>query len=123
MAIGEAIEVELQGRHGNNQYTEEEVENIPPPAGKTRDLAAKAAGFGNGKTYEQAKQSHRAKPEGEGGVKSLGLQGFRTTGGAVFSRPQNSRVGACRNYRQTEASNIKNHRQVKRFSYVGLFVG
>lgn len=23
--------------------------------GKTRDLAAKAAGFGNGKTYEQAK--------------------------------------------------------------------
>ncbi|MFG3451190.1 ParB/RepB/Spo0J family partition protein [Stutzerimonas stutzeri] len=64
VAIGEAIEQELQGRHGNNQYTEEEVENFPPPTGKTRDLAAKAAGFGNGKTYEQAKKvTNEASPE------------------------------------------------------------
>lgn len=65
VAIGEAIEAELQGRHGNNQHTKEEVENFPPPAeGKTRDLAAKAAGFGNGKTYEQAKRvTNEAAPE------------------------------------------------------------
>ncbi|MFT4194996.1 hypothetical protein [Ottowia sp.] len=51
--IGKALEVELAQRHGRNQHTKatEEVENFPPPPeGKTRDLAAKAAGFGNGKT-------------------------------------------------------------------------
>jgi len=32
------------------------VENFPPPTGKTRDLAAKAAGFGNGKTYAASVQ-------------------------------------------------------------------
>lgn len=42
--------------HGTNQHTKEEVENFPPPEGKTRDLVAKATGFGNGKTYEQAKK-------------------------------------------------------------------
>lgn len=45
-----ALERELPKRHGNNQHTKEEVENFPPPEGKTRDIAAKAAGFGNGKT-------------------------------------------------------------------------
>ncbi|MFT4268004.1 MAG: hypothetical protein QM586_12420, partial [Xenophilus sp.] len=53
--IGKALEDELSKRHGRNQHSKEEVENFPPPtAGKTRDIAAKAAGFGNGKTYEQA---------------------------------------------------------------------
>lgn len=56
VAIGQALEGELEGRHGRNQHEKEEVENFPPPpTGKARDLAAKAAGFGNGKTYEQAK--------------------------------------------------------------------
>ena len=47
--IGRALEGELSQRHGRNQHTKEDVENFPPPAeGRTRDLAAKAAGFGNG---------------------------------------------------------------------------
>ena len=47
--IGRALEVELQGRVGVNQHTGEGMENFPhPPKGTTRDLAAKAAGFGNG---------------------------------------------------------------------------
>ena len=64
VAIGEAIEREFAQRHGINQHTKEEVENFPPPEGKTRDLVAKAAGFGNGKTYEQAKKVvQQAAPE------------------------------------------------------------
>ena len=58
--IGRAWEGELQGRAGNptgaNQHGGGTVENFPElPKGDTRALAAKAAGFGNGKTYEQAK--------------------------------------------------------------------
>lgn len=56
VAIGKALESELGNRQG--QRTDIElVENFPQVAAgeKTRDLAAKAAGFGNGKTYEQAK--------------------------------------------------------------------
>lgn len=53
--IGKALEGELAKRVGLNQHTKGK-ENFPdPPQGQTRDLAAKAAGFGNGKTYEQAK--------------------------------------------------------------------
>jgi len=49
VAIGEAIEQELQGRVG--RPAAEMVENFPPLAeGKTRDLAAKAAGFGNARS-------------------------------------------------------------------------
>lgn len=62
VAIGEAIEQELQGR---NHRPAESPENFPElPKGDTRDLAAKAAGFGNGKTYEQAKKvTNEAAPE------------------------------------------------------------
>lgn len=57
VAIGEAIEAELQGRVGNPNLKDSIPENFPElPKGDTRDLAAKAAGFGNGKTYEQAKR-------------------------------------------------------------------
>lgn len=53
VAIGKALESELVGR---NHRPIESPENFPDlPKGDTRDLAAKAAGFGNGKTYEQAK--------------------------------------------------------------------
>lgn len=53
--IGKALEGELAKRVGVNQHTKG-PENFPdPPRGDTRDIAAKAAGFGNGKTYEQAK--------------------------------------------------------------------
>lgn len=55
VAIGEAIERELGDRLGANQHSEG-PENFPDPKGDTRDIAAKAAGFGNGKTYEQAKR-------------------------------------------------------------------
>ena len=42
VAIGAAIEAELAQRHGTNQHSKEDVENFPPPEGKTRDLVAKA---------------------------------------------------------------------------------
>lgn len=63
VAIGEAIERELEGRVG--RPAAETKENFPElPQGQTRDLAAKAAGFGNGKTYEQAKKvTNEAAPE------------------------------------------------------------
>lgn len=67
VAIGEAIEAELGDRRlaTLKQNAPVEVENFPPrEEGKTRDLAAKAAGFGNGKTYEQAKKvTNEAAPE------------------------------------------------------------
>lgn len=52
VAIGEAKERELRWRVGVNQHTHEGKENLPSPIpqGQTRDLAAQAAGFGNGKT-------------------------------------------------------------------------
>jgi len=56
VAIVAALQNQLSTRHGKNQYSKEDVENFPPLEGKTRDIAAKAAGFGNGKTYEQAKK-------------------------------------------------------------------
>ena len=59
--IGKALEAELSGRHGRNQYSED-PENFPAPKGDARDLAAKAAGFGNGKTYEQAKKAIAEAP-------------------------------------------------------------
>lgn len=63
VAIGEAIEKELQGR--NHRPEKESPENFPElPKGDTRDLVAKATGFGNGKTYEQAKKVvQNAAPE------------------------------------------------------------
>ncbi|UNM17304.1 ParB N-terminal domain-containing protein [Pseudomonas sp. ArH3a] len=63
VAIGEAIELELQGR--NHRPASESPENFPELLkGDTRDIAAKAAGFGNGKTYEQAKRvANEAAPE------------------------------------------------------------
>ena len=44
VAIGAAMEAELQGRVGNPQLKAANVENFPPlqPEGKTRDLVAKA---------------------------------------------------------------------------------
>lgn len=67
VAIGEAIERELEGRQGVRHDTRSDVENFPHlnDGEKTRDIAAKAAGFGNGKTYEQAKAvTNNAAPEG-----------------------------------------------------------
>ena len=49
------MEAELGQRQGMRTDVQLQ-ENFPEvPKGQTRDLAAKAAGFGNGKTYEQAK--------------------------------------------------------------------
>jgi len=55
VAIGEAIERELEGRNGVRHDTKTAMENFPQVEGATRDIAAKAAGFG--KTYEQAKHA------------------------------------------------------------------
>ena len=62
MEIGKALEGELAQRVGVNQHTKEGMENFPHPQGATRDIAAKAAGFGNGKTYEQAKKAIAEAP-------------------------------------------------------------
>lgn len=65
VAIGAAIEAELRGRVGNPNLQSSIPENLPElPQGDTRDLVAKATGFGNGKTYEQAKKVvQEAAPE------------------------------------------------------------
>ena len=64
--IGLAIEAELAKRNGVRR-DRLPVENFPQvdcvPEGKTRDLAAEKAGFGNGKTYEQAKKVIDEAPE------------------------------------------------------------
>lgn len=57
VAIGKAIEAEIGQRQG--QRTDlEPVENLPqvPPGTKTREVAAEKAGFGNARTYQQAKR-------------------------------------------------------------------
>lgn len=56
--IGKALEGELAKRHGGDRSQQQAGKFsglVEAPKGDTRDLAAKAAGFGNGKTYEQAK--------------------------------------------------------------------
>ena len=66
MAIGAAIEAELaqQADKRMKAGVANPVENFPQGGEKTRDLVAKATGFGNGKTYEQAKKvTHQAEPE------------------------------------------------------------
>jgi|DewCreStandDraft_4_1066084.scaffolds.fasta_scaffold112554_1 ParB family chromosome partitioning protein len=57
VAIGRAIEAEIGKRQG--QRTDLElVEDLPqvPPGTKTREIAAERAGFGNARTYQQAKK-------------------------------------------------------------------
>ena len=52
--IGKALEGELTPRHGGDRVSEQAGKFSglnDAPKGDTRDLAAKAAGFGNGKTY------------------------------------------------------------------------
>ena len=63
VAIGEAIEAELGSRQG--QRTDVELrENIPEVGARTTEIAAEKAGFGNRKTYEQAKKVvQSAEPE------------------------------------------------------------
>ena len=56
-AIGKVIELELGNRQGRR--TDRELpENIPEvaPGTETREVAARRAGFGNARTYEQAKK-------------------------------------------------------------------
>jgi len=57
VAIGKAVEAEIGKRQG--QRTDlEPVEDLPqvPPGTKTREFAAEKAGFGNARTYQQAKK-------------------------------------------------------------------
>ncbi len=57
VAIGKALEAEIGKRQG--QRTDlEPVEDLPqvPPGTKTREFAAEKAGFGNPRTYQQAKK-------------------------------------------------------------------
>lgn len=54
--IGKALEGELAAKAEKRMKAgvQNPRENFPE-GGRARDLAAKAAGFGNGKTYEEAK--------------------------------------------------------------------
>lgn len=54
--IGRALEGELREKAEARMKSgvANPSENFPEGVGRTKDLAAKAAGFGNGKTYEQA---------------------------------------------------------------------
>ena len=63
VAIGAAIEAELaqQADKRMRAGVANPPENFPEGKGETRDLVAKATGFGNGKTYEQAKPT-QSKP-------------------------------------------------------------
>ena len=58
VAIGAAIEAELAQRHGGDRRSDDQGGKfstlLETPEGKTRDLVAKATGFGNGKTLEAA---------------------------------------------------------------------
>ncbi len=57
VAIGRALEAEIGNRQG--QRTDlEPVEDLPqvPSGTKTREIAAEKAGFGNARTYQQAKK-------------------------------------------------------------------
>lgn len=59
VAIGEAIEAEIKADADKRMKSgvENPPENFPElKKGDTRDLVAKATGFGNGKTYKQAKK-------------------------------------------------------------------
>ena len=63
VAIGAAIEAELQGRQLATLKQNTVPENFPErdalPHGDTRDLVAKATGFGNGKTLEADEHHER----------------------------------------------------------------
>lgn len=66
VAIGKAIEEIIGERRGRPPKPSQNVENFPqiPEGAKTRDIAAKKAGYGNPKTYEQAKKVvETAEPE------------------------------------------------------------
>ena len=57
VAIAEAIKAEIGNRQGQRTDKTEPVENFPQvePGQKTREVVAKAAGFGNDATFRQAK--------------------------------------------------------------------
>lgn len=65
MEIGKALEGELAAKALQRMKSgiANPEENFPQGrAPQTRDIAAKAAGFGNGKTYEQAKAQSEVAP-------------------------------------------------------------
>ena len=74
--IGRAIEAEIGKRQGRRTDTEL-PENVPEVGTETRAIAAERAGFGNDRTYRQAKEIVEAA-EAEGGE-------FDTTGAATTS--------------------------------------
>lgn len=63
VAIGAAIEAEMrqQAEKRMKAGSCNPPENFPEGKGDTRDLVAKATGFGNGKTYEQAKSDFKSE--------------------------------------------------------------
>jgi hypothetical protein len=52
-AIGMAKEAAVGNRHGGDRTQDGKNSGLK---GESRDIAAREAGFGNGKTYEQAKR-------------------------------------------------------------------
>lgn len=62
VAIAQEIAKELSGRQGRPSTKVQKI--APLPTGKTRDIAAQKAGFGNHETFRQAKHvTEKAEPE------------------------------------------------------------
>ena len=116
VAIGQALEGEMAGRVGrpanggkNSTISEDE------PAGKTRDIAAKAAGFGNGKTYEQAKaviasgapELIEAVDKGEASVSAAE---------ALLTLPKDEQAAVVKNGKKATQQAAKKEREKKRTS-------
>lgn len=80
VAIGEAMEKELQGRQANRAGQKSHSQDT----GRTHDLVGRRTGFGCGKTYERAKKAVReAQPEV---VKAMDDRRLAPTAGYKLSR-------------------------------------
>ncbi|NML43512.1 hypothetical protein HHL11_07115 [Ramlibacter sp. G-1-2-2] len=78
--IGKALEGELRDQADKRMKagTANPVENFPEGS-RTRDIAAKAAGFGNGKTYEHAKKAGGQESQNPAGAQSQATRNPRET--------------------------------------------
>jgi ParB family chromosome partitioning protein len=116
--IGKALEGELAKRHGGDRSQQQAGKFsslVEAPKGYTRDLAAKAAGFGNGKTYEQAKavvatgapELIEAVDKGEASVSAAE---------ALLTLPKDEQAAVVKNGKKATQQAAKKEREKKRTS-------
>lgn len=114
--IGKALEVELAAKAEQRMKAgaANPKENFPE-GGQTRDIAAKAAGFGNGKTYEQAKavvaagapELIEAVDKGEASVSAAE---------ALLTLPKDEQAAVVKKGKKATQQAAKNVREKKRAS-------